>query len=38
MTCGFNIIYGYTESDEISLLFHPNENTFNRKQRKLNSV
>jgi tRNA(His) guanylyltransferase len=38
MNCGFNIIYGYTESDEISLLFHPAENTFSRKLRKLNSV
>lgn len=38
MNCGFNIIYGYTESDEISLLFHPGENTFNRKLCKLNSV
>ncbi len=23
MECGFRIVYGYTESDEISLLFHP---------------
>ena len=23
MECGFRIIYGYTESDEISLLFTP---------------
>ena len=23
MNCGFKAIYGYTESDEISLLFHP---------------
>lgn len=37
-TAGFNIIYGYTESDEISLLFHPEENTFGRKMRKLNSL
>jgi tRNA(His) guanylyltransferase len=36
--CGFQIIYGYTQSDEISLLFHPGENTFNRKIRKLNSI
>ncbi len=38
MNCGFNILFGFTESDEISLLFHPNENTFNRKLRKLNSI
>ncbi|WP_145854623.1 tRNA(His) guanylyltransferase Thg1 family protein [Pedobacter suwonensis] len=38
MNCGFNIIYGYTQSDEISLLFHPNENVFGRKTRKYISV
>ncbi len=38
LTCGFNIIYGYTESDEISLLFDFHENTFSRKIRKYNSV
>ncbi len=38
MDCGFKIIYGYTQSDEISLLFDLNENTFQRKERKLNSV
>jgi tRNA(His) guanylyltransferase len=38
MSCGFNIIYGYTQSDEISLLFHPSDNTFDRKERKLNSI
>lgn len=36
--CGFNVLYGYTESDEISLLFDPQENGFQRKLRKLNSV
>jgi tRNA(His) guanylyltransferase len=35
---GFSFIYGYTQSDEISLLFSVDENTFNRKLRKLNSV
>lgn len=35
---GFNIIYAYTQSDEISLLFDLEENTFNRKLRKFNSV
>jgi len=38
MTCGFNVIYGYTESDEISLLFHHEESAFSRKHRKFNSV
>ncbi len=38
MTCGFRIIYAYTQSDEISLLFHPDEGTFARKLRKYNSV
>lgn len=38
MSCGFNVIYGYTQSDEISLLFHPTEDTFKRKLRKINSV
>ncbi len=38
MDCGFRMIYGYTQSDEISLLCHPTEDTFNRKLRKLNSV
>ncbi|RAJ83639.1 tRNA(His) 5'-end guanylyltransferase [Chitinophaga dinghuensis] len=38
MTCGFNIVYGYTQSDEISLLFHLQENAFSRKERKYNSI
>lgn len=38
MDCGFKILYGYTQSDEISLLFHPQETTFQRKERKLNSI
>lgn len=36
--CGFRIVYGYTQSDEISLLFHPDEDSFGRKLRKFNSV
>ena len=36
--CGFNVVYGYTQSDEISLLFGPEENGFGRKLRKLISV
>ncbi len=35
---GFRIIYGYTESDEMSLLFHPEDNTFSRKVRKINTT
>ena len=38
MQCGFNVRYGYTESDEISLLFEPGEDAFGRKLRKYNSV
>jgi tRNA(His) 5'-end guanylyltransferase len=38
MNCGFNIIYGYTESDEISLLFDLNEIAFARKHRKYISI
>ena len=38
MNYGFRIIYGYAESDEISLLFHPEEDTFGRKVRKYNSL
>ena len=38
MDCGFRVVYGFTESDEISLLFHTEEDTFGRKVRKLNSI
>ena len=38
MNCGFKTIYGYTQSDEISLLFHPTITTFDRKARKYNSI
>jgi tRNA(His) guanylyltransferase len=38
MDCGFRIVYGYTQSDEIFLLFHPHENSFGRKLRKYHSV
>jgi tRNA(His) 5'-end guanylyltransferase len=34
MTCGFNVLIAYSESDEISLLFHPREDNFGRKPRK----
>ncbi len=35
---GFDLIYAYTQSDEISLLFARDENSFGRKLRKLCSV
>jgi tRNA(His) guanylyltransferase len=38
MTCGFQVTYGYTESDEISLLFAREEDTFGRKLRKFDSI
>jgi tRNA(His) guanylyltransferase len=38
MNCGFKVTYGYTQSDEISLLFALAENTFGRKLRKFNSI
>lgn len=38
MECGFRVVYGFTESDEISLLFHTDEDTFGRKVRKFNSI
>lgn len=38
MNCGFDILYAYTQSDEISLLFSLEDNTFARKHRKINSV
>lgn len=38
MDCGFKFVLCYSQSDEISLLFHPDENSFGRKLRKLNSV
>ena len=38
MTCGFRAVYGYTQSDEISVLLHRDDNSFNRKTRKVNSV
>src|SRR5947199_2355890 len=38
MDCGFHVIYGYTQSDEISLLFHRDETAFGRKMRKYNSI
>lgn len=38
MNCGFKVMYGFTESDEISLLFDYNIDLFGRKIRKYNSI
>jgi tRNA(His) 5'-end guanylyltransferase len=38
MNCGFRVTYAYTQSDEISLLFPLEEDTFKRKMRKYNSI
>ncbi|MGH2585927.1 MAG: tRNA(His) guanylyltransferase Thg1 family protein, partial [Dehalococcoidia bacterium] len=38
MSCGFRVLYAHTQSDEISLLFHPLETAFGRKVRKYVSV
>lgn len=38
MQCGFQVIYGYIQSDEISLLFHRGETAFDRKLRKYTSI
>lgn len=38
MECGARVVYGYTQSDEISLLLHRDDDIFGRKERKLISV
>jgi tRNA(His) 5'-end guanylyltransferase len=38
MQCGFRVVYGYTQSDEISILFHRDEDSFKRKLRKYFSI
>jgi tRNA(His) 5'-end guanylyltransferase len=38
MDCGFSVLYAYTQSDEISLLFRRDEAAFGRKLRKYISV
>lgn len=38
MQCGFEPVYGYTESDEISLLFPRSANAFGRNIRKWTSI
>ncbi len=38
MTCGFRVLFGYAQSDEMSLLLDPEEKAFSRKLRKYNSI
>ena len=38
MRCGPKTIYGYVQSDEISILLHPSDDFFNRRLQKLCSV
>ena len=38
MESGFRTVYGYTQSDEISILLHRDEDSFGRKERKFNSL
>lgn len=38
MSCGFQVRYAYTQSDEISLLVAPDERLFGRKARKYLSI
>ncbi len=38
MNCGFKVLYGYAESDEISLLLSQDDDRYNRKLRKLISI
>jgi tRNA(His) 5'-end guanylyltransferase len=38
MSCGFAALYGYTQSDEMSVLFRRDESAFGRKERKFLSV
>ncbi len=38
MDCGFRIVFAYAQSDEISLLFHPGDEAFERKHRKWISI
>jgi tRNA(His) guanylyltransferase len=38
MSCGFQVVFGYTQSDEISLLFGRDEDSFGRNIRKWTSI
>src|SRR3954447_22661573 len=37
-SCGFSVLFGFTQSDELSLLFRKDETLFGRKLRKYLSV
>src|SRR5262245_22530686 len=38
MRSGFRVVFGYTQSDEISLLLDRRDESFDRKLRKLDSI
>lgn len=38
MECGFRVVFAYAQSDEISLLFHSEDGSFERKHRKWLSI
>lgn len=38
MNCGFRALYGYTQSDEISVLFEQDDDSFGRSVRKWTSI
>lgn len=38
MRSGLHVLYAYTQSDEISLLCHPDDTSFGRRMRKYHSV
>jgi tRNA(His) 5'-end guanylyltransferase len=38
MSCGFRTVLAYTQSDEISILFDPADESFSRKERKYLSI
>lgn len=38
MDAGFRMIYGYTTSDEITLLLHPNDDSYNHRIEKICSL
>lgn len=38
MQCGFHVVYGYNQSDEISLLLHGSDDSFGRKLRKILTI
>jgi len=38
LDCGFRVLFAYAQSDEISLLFHKDDESFERKHRKWLSI